>query len=166
MMRALYGLLPPRKRLEWYPPFRAMGIRVTFLAAEWRELRIRLPLSRFNRNPGGGMFGGAMASLADPLPALACARVFPGYAVWTRSMTIDFRHEGRSDLEMRLAIGPQQEQEILAELSRRQRATPVFEYGFYDTRNRLCAWVHNRVAIRPAGYRPSDGALGPPRRGK
>lgn len=111
------------------------------------------------------MFGGAMASLADPLPALACARVFPGYAVWTRSMTIDFRHESRSDLEMRLAIRSQQEQEIRDELSRRHRATPVFEYGFFDTRNRLCAWVHNRVAIRPSGYRAGDGALGPPQRG-
>ena len=106
------------------------------------------------------MFGGAMASLADPLPALACARLFPGYAVWTRSMTIDFRREGRTDLEMRLVISAEQEQEIQAELDRRQRATPVFEYGFYDTRDRLCAWVHNRVAIRPRGYLPSDGALG------
>ena len=78
-------------------------------------------------------------------------------------MTIDFRHEGRSDLEMRLVITAEQEQGILAELERRQRATPMFEYGFYDNRNRLCAWVHNRVAIRPTGYRPSDGALGPKR---
>jgi acyl-coenzyme A thioesterase PaaI-like protein len=164
-MRALYRLMPPRKRLEWYTPFRAMGIRVTYLADDWRVIRIRLPLSRFNRNPGGGMFGGAMASLADPLPALVCARVFPGYAVWTRGMTIDFRHEGRSDLEIRLVMGSPQEQEIRTELSRRQRATPVFEYGFYDTRERLCAWVHNRVAIRPVGYRPGGGALGSPRRG-
>ena len=80
-------------------------------------------------------------------------------------MTIDFRHEGRSDLELRLVMRSRQEHAIRGELSRRQRATPVFEFGFYDTRDRLCAWVHNRVAIRPPGYRPGGGALGSPRRG-
>lgn len=47
------------------------------------------------------MFGGAMASLADPIPALACLRLFPGYAVWTRSLKLDFRREARTDLELR-----------------------------------------------------------------
>lgn len=159
-MRFLSRYLSPARQLEWYPPFYVMGVRLVWHSDDWRQVRIRLPLRRFNRNPGGGMFGGAMASLADPLPALMCARIFPSHAVWTRAMNIDFRHEARTDLELRLDMEPELESTIRQQLAERGRATPVLEYGFFDTSDRLCAWVHNRVAIRPRGYRPSDGALG------
>ena len=154
------GLLTPARRLELYPPFRAMGIRVIEIADDWSSATVLLPLNRHNRNPGGGMFGGAMASLADPLPALMCARIFPGHSVWTRAMSIDFRREGRSDLTLRIAIDSQQLETIGAELKSRMRATPEFEYAYFDDGGHLCAQVINRVAIRPAGYNRGQGALG------
>lgn len=102
------------------------------------------------------MFGGSVAALADPVPALACNRVFPGQQLWTRSLHLDFRREGRSDLELRFAFDPEQEAVIRAELANRSRANPTFEYGFYDDQGRLCVLVHNQVAIRPADYRPGQ----------
>ena len=104
------------------------------------------------------MFGGAMACLADPIAALACARVFPAYRVWTRDLHMDFRHEGRSDLELRFTFDHGIERSTAAELQQTGRANPVFEYAFYDRRNRVCAGVRSRVAIRPAGNRPADTA--------
>ena len=74
-------LLPEARMLEWYPPFLAMRIKVIQLDRDWREVRIRLPLNAISRNPGGVMFGGYQAALADPVPALACARVFPGLSL-------------------------------------------------------------------------------------
>lgn len=100
------------------------------------------------------MFGGAIAALADPIPALACNRVYPGHTVWTRAMSLDFRREGRTDLELRFDLDPAQEAEIRAELARRGRSTPSFEFGFWDTAGRLCVQVKNTVAIRPDGYLP------------
>lgn len=146
--------LSPARRLEWYPPFRAMRVRVIELGEDWREIRLLLPL-RPNRNPGGGMFGGAMACLADPIAALACSQAFPGYRVWTRELRLDFRHEGRSDLELRFAFGVDQERVIRGQLRARARATPMFEYAFFDSEDRSCVAVHCRVAIRPGDYRPS-----------
>lgn len=140
-------------RLAWYPPFRAMRIRVLSLSDDWRQARILLPL-RHNRNPGGSMFGGAVACLADPIAALACNRSFPGYQVWTRDLALDFVREGRSDLELRFDFDAGQVREIQQELTERGRATPVFEFGFFDTRDRECVRVRTRVAIRPADYRP------------
>jgi acyl-coenzyme A thioesterase PaaI-like protein len=136
--------------------FRALRIRVIALDQGWRQVRILLPLAGANRNPGGGMFGGAVAALADPIPALACNRVFPGHAVWTRAMSLDFRREGRSQLELRFMLTPEFETEIRAELGRRGRSTPTFEYGFWDAADRLCVQVKNTVAIRPAGYIPPN----------
>ena len=145
--------LPAARRLEWYPPFRAMRVRVLELSADWRRVRLLLPLA-VNRNPGGGMFGGAMACLADPVAALACNRVFPGHQVWTRELSLDFRRESRSDMELRFVFDPGLEAQVRSELARRGRATPAFEYGFFDAHDRLCVGVDCRVAIRPDDYRP------------
>ena len=157
-------LLSPARRLELYPPFRAMRIRIIELADDWSNATILLPLNRHNRNPGGGMFGGAMASLADPVPALMCGRNFPGYSVWTRSMSIDFSREGRTDLTLRIALRKEQLEAIETELRNRMRATPEFEYAYYDAGGDLCARVINRVAIRPSGYKPGRGAQGTTKR--
>ncbi|MEJ2107602.1 MAG: hypothetical protein P8X48_09795 [Acidiferrobacteraceae bacterium] len=84
--------LSPKRKLELYPPFWLMRVKVLELSPDWRHLRVRLPLNMGSRNMGGGMFGGYQASLADPIAALACARVFPGYSVWTRNSNPTFEY--------------------------------------------------------------------------
>ncbi len=147
--------LAPARRLTWYPPFRALRVQVLELGDDWRAVRLLLPLA-VNRNPGGGMFGGAMACVADPIAALACSRVFSGYRVWTRELALDFVHEARSDMELRFVFEAEQERAIREELVRRGRATPAFEYAFFDRSGRACVHVRCRVAIRPGGYRPAE----------
>ena len=144
--------LSDARTLEWYPPFLWMRIRVVELTPDWRRVRIVLPLNTISRNPGGVMFGGFQAALADPIAALACARVFPGYSVWTRAMTVEFEHGGSTDLELRFEFAPAQEALIRAELLRDGRSTPTFEYGFHLVDGRRCTRVLNTVAIRPGGY--------------
>jgi acyl-coenzyme A thioesterase PaaI-like protein len=147
------GILSDARLLELYPPFVPMRIKVLELAPGWRTVRIRLPLNARSRNPGGVMFGGWQAALADPIAALACARVFPGYSVWTRSMSISFDHGGNSDLELRFVLTPAQEEAIRIELERDGRSTPTFEYAYVREDNVRCTVVRNTVAIRPKGYR-------------
>jgi acyl-coenzyme A thioesterase PaaI-like protein len=138
--------------LELYPPFVPMRIKVLEIADGWRSVRIRLPLNAMSRNPGGVMFGGYQAALADPIAALACARVFPGYSVWTRAMSISFDHGGTSDLEMRFSLTPEQEAAIGIELGRDGRSTPTFEYGYFRNDGVRCTVIRNTVAIRPRDY--------------
>jgi len=145
-------ILSDARLLELYPPFLKMGIDVLEIAEGWRRVRIRLPLNASSRNPGGVMFGGWQAALADPIAALACARVFPGYSVWTRAMTISFDHGGNSDLEMRFSLTAEQEAEIRIQLERDGRSTPIFEYGYVREDGVRCTVVRNTVAIRPRGY--------------
>lgn len=146
--------LSPQKRLEWYPPFRRLNIRVLHLSDDWQQLHILLPLNKHNRNPGGSMFGGAIALLADPIPALCCNRVFPGHSIWTRAMALDFRKEARTDLVLKFTFDNAQRHDIQAELQQRKRATPTFEFAFYDMDNHLCTNISNTVAIRPEHYQP------------
>ena len=57
-------------------------------------------------------------------------------------------------MELRFDLAPEQEREIAEELKVRGRATPEFEYGFFDKLDRPCVVVRSRVAIRPGDYRP------------
>jgi hypothetical protein len=153
------GILSDAHLLELYPPFRPMRIKVLEIAEGWRRVRILLPLNAMSRNPGGVMFGGYQAALADPIAALACARVFPGYSVWTRAMSMSFDHGGNSDLEMRFFLMPEQEAAIRFELEREGRSTPSFEYGYFRKDGVRCTMIRNTVAIRPRGY---ERATSPP----
>src|SRR5690606_11872414 len=105
-----------KRKIEFYPPFFLMRVKVLEIRDEWRYLRIRLPLNTFSRNPGGVMFGGYQAALADPIAAIACARVFPGYSVWTRAMTIDFQLGGSTDLDLVFELPADLERRIAEEL--------------------------------------------------
>lgn len=147
------GILSDARLLELYPPFRPMRIKVLEIADGWRAVRILLPLNAMSRNPGGVMFGGYQAALADPVAALACARIFPGFSVWTRAMSISFDHGGNSDLEMRFSLTLEQEAQIRIELEREGRSTPSFEYGYFRKDGVRCTVVRNTVAIRPRGYK-------------
>lgn len=151
-----------RRDIEFFPAWWLMGIRVVENRDNWRQVRIRLPLGFFTRNPGGHMFGGSQANLADPVAAIACAHVFSGHAVWTRALSMDFREIGNSDLELRFVFDPAQEARIREELREQGRSTPVFEYGYYRADGVLCTLIRATVAIRPQGYRSQQGAYTPP----
>jgi acyl-coenzyme A thioesterase PaaI-like protein len=147
-----HRVLSDARMLELYPPFWFMRVRVLEMDRDWRHVRIRLPLNAISRNPGGVMFGGFQAALADPIAALACARVFRGYSVWTRGLSIDFEQGGSTDLELRFEFPLELETTIRDELARNQRATPSFEYGFHLADGTRCTRIVNTVAIRPRGY--------------
>lgn len=144
--------IPEKKFLEWYPPFFLMRVKVLEIANGGRLVRLKLPLTVFSKNMGDSMFGGYQAAVADPIAAIACAKIFPGHEVWTRSQHIDFQCEGNSDLELRFELNSELEHQIKEDLAKKGRSTPTFEYGFYRKDGVRCSKIINVVAIRPKGY--------------
>ena len=154
MMSATHWL-SDRKRLEWYPPFWFMRIKVLELSTDWRCIRIKLPLNAISRNMGDAMFGGYQTALADPIAALACNRILNRkYNVWTRYQEVDFRYIGNSDLELRFEFSKDIETQIHTDLAHKGRSTPTFEYGFYRSDGVECTHIKNTVAIRSLDYQP------------
>lgn len=145
--------LTDKQRIEWYPAFWLIRPKVLELSSCWRQIKILLPHSWVATNVGGSLFGGFQACLADPIVAMSCIKVFPGYSVWTRSLHLDFRAEGSTDLELRFVMLPEQEQQIRLELNQKGRSTPEFEYGLYDKDGSLCTVIKARIAIRQKGYK-------------
>src|ERR1700686_3927087 len=88
-----------RWKFNLVPAYRGTGARVTYIAADFREVRIRLPLSWRTRNVVGTIFGGSMYGAVDPMFMVMLIRILGrDYIVWDKVATIRFRKPGRTTL--------------------------------------------------------------------
>jgi acyl-coenzyme A thioesterase PaaI-like protein len=88
-----------RWKFNLFPAYRGSGARVTYIAADYREARIRLPLTWRSRNAVGTIFGGSMYAAVDPLYMIMLMHCLGrDYIVWDKAATIRFRKPGRSTL--------------------------------------------------------------------
>jgi acyl-coenzyme A thioesterase PaaI-like protein len=88
-----------RWKFNLFPAYRGTGARVTYIAADFREVRIRLPLSWRTRNVVGTIFGGSMYGAVDPIFMIMLIRLLgTGYVIWDKVATIRFRRPGRTTL--------------------------------------------------------------------
>jgi len=91
------------RRLRWifniFPAYRGTGARVTYIAGDFREVRINLPLSWRTRNYVGTIFGGSLYGSVDPMYMIMLIHVLgPEYVVWDKAASIRFRRPGRTTL--------------------------------------------------------------------
>lgn len=84
---------------NWFPAYRGTGARVVYVASDFREVRIRLPLSWRTRNYVGTIFGGSLYGSIDPIYMLMLIKILgPEFVVWDKAASIRFRRPGRSTL--------------------------------------------------------------------
>jgi len=146
------SFLSDKRKFSLFLPFFLMRASLEEYNEDWSKVRIRLPLNWVSKNAAGNMFGGFQASLADPIPAMACIKKFPKYRVATKNLAIDFIRVGNSDLMLHFDFSAEQEQQICAELAEHGRATPSFDMVFIRADGKVCSRIKNTVAIRPLGY--------------
>jgi acyl-coenzyme A thioesterase PaaI-like protein len=88
-----------RWAFNFWPCYRGTGARVTYIAADWREARIRLPLSLRTRNYVGSIFGGSLYAAVDPFYMIMLIHnLGREFIVWDKAAAIRFRRPGRSTL--------------------------------------------------------------------
>lgn len=144
--------LSEKRQLEFFPPFFLMRIKILELTDNWSRIRILLPLNWVSANAAGNMFGGFQASLADPVPALACLHMFPDFRIATKKLDCDFVRVGNSDLVLHFDFSPHQVESIRRDLKECGRATPCFKMHYERRDGKVCTHICNTVAIRPQGY--------------
>lgn len=98
---------------NWFPAYRGTGGRIEYIAADWREVRLRVPLSWRTRNYVGTIFGGSMYGAVDPIYMIMLIKLLgPGYVVWDKSASIRFRRPGRGTLRASFRIDEAELEEI------------------------------------------------------
>jgi acyl-coenzyme A thioesterase PaaI-like protein len=142
------GLLNNLKILEIYPPFLFMGAKIKSISKDGRELHARLPLRWYTQNIHGTMFGGFLCALADPLPAIMCARLLPDVDVWTKTNMVDFVVPARGTVDLKIAITQKDMSTIRKALRTKSKALHRFDFAYTDRTGTIIAHVQNTVYFR------------------
>ena len=80
-----------RWRFNLFPAYRGVGARVEYIASDFREVRVRLPLSWRTRNYVGTIFGGSLYGAVDPIYMIMLIHLLGReYIVWDKSASIRF----------------------------------------------------------------------------
>ncbi len=88
-----------------FPAYCATGARLTYIARDFREVKIKLPLSWQTRNYVGTIFGGSMYAAVDPVYMLMLIKnLGRDYVVWDKSACIRFKKPGRTTLYARFVL--------------------------------------------------------------
>ena len=113
------------KSFRWgfnlFPAYRGTGGRVIYVAADWHEVRVKLPLNWRTRNYVGTIYGGSIYGAIDPIYMLMLMRILgPGYIVWDKAANVRFRKPGKGTLFAEFLLTPEEIREIkgLAENAR------------------------------------------------
>src|SRR5258708_9377802 len=113
--------------VKLHPTYWSTGGRITYIAHDWTEVRVRVPLSWRTRNYVGTIFGGAMYAAVDPIYMIMLMKLLgPAYTVWDRAAAIRFRRPGRSALLARFTIEPATVAALRDELRRGSKIERVF----------------------------------------
>jgi acyl-coenzyme A thioesterase PaaI-like protein len=122
-----------RLAFNFYPCYRRTGGRITYIARDHTEVRVKLPLDWRTRGYWGTLFGGSMYGAIDPILVVMLARrLGPDYVVWDKAATIEFRRPGRGTLFARFRIEDAEIEELRLALAREPKLDRTFAVQLTD----------------------------------
>ncbi|HJV89885.1 MAG TPA: DUF4442 domain-containing protein [Holophagaceae bacterium] len=152
-------MLPSRReswssrRYRWlinlWPCYLGTGARITFLASDWRSLRVKVPLGWRTRNAYGTHFGGSLYAAVDPLFVLMYRKVLgPEVVVWDKAATIHFKRPGRSSLFAELHVEEAELAAIREALEQAPKVDRTYRVELKDAKGEVHAVVEKVVHFR------------------
>jgi acyl-coenzyme A thioesterase PaaI-like protein len=134
---------------NWFPAYRSTGARIAYIASDWREVRIRLPLSWRTRNYVGTIFGGSMYAALDPIYMIMLIKLLgPAYEVWDKAASIRFRRPGRDTLHATFRVQADDLQTIRDSVARDGKAEHRFTVDLVDDAGEAVASCEKLLSIR------------------
>lgn len=99
--------------LNHYSPYRGAGIVIETIDLDDYYIRVKMPLTRRNRNLVGTHFGGSLYSMVDPFYMLILIHhLGHKYIVWDKSATINFLSPGRNTVYAEIRLNADEITEI------------------------------------------------------
>ena len=134
---------------NWFPAFRRTGGRLIRIADDWREVRVKLPLSWRTRNYVGTMFGGSLYAATDGISmVMLMKQLGPEYIVWDKSASIRFRKPCRTTVYATFAIDERETDAIRALLATESKIDRQYQVDWTDQEGTVYATVETTIHIR------------------
>jgi acyl-coenzyme A thioesterase PaaI-like protein len=143
------------RMLRWkfnvFPAYRGTGGRVRYIASDFREVRVEVPLSWRTRNYVGTIFGGSIYGAVDPIYMIMLIHCLgPGYVVWDKSATVRFLKPGRATLAATLRLEDAELDTIRAELVTKRSIDRVYTIELVDAEGTVHARVEKTIYVKSA----------------
>jgi acyl-coenzyme A thioesterase PaaI-like protein len=146
-LRLSAGLL--RLGMNLWPPFIGAGIHVLEIAPNFRAVTVRLRHGLFNRNYFGTHYGGSLFSMTDPFYAIMLLHnLEPGYVVWDKAATIEFKAPGRSNVFARFSLSDAQIEAVRAQTADGAKYEPTWSVDVTDEAGNVIATVAKTLHVR------------------
>lgn len=143
--------------LNFYSPFRGAGIEVEKMHLDEGFIRVKMPLTRKNRNIVGVHFGGSLYAMVDPFYMLILMhQLGEKYIVWDKAATIQFLSPGRGTVYADVRINPDELTEIRQLALNHEPVFRTYHLDIIDEQGQRIAAVEKVVYIRrkkPKGTR-------------
>ena len=137
-----------RVAFNLFPAYRGTGAWITYIARDWSEIRIRVPLSWRTRNYAGTLYGGSLYGAVDPVYMIMLIRMLgPSYVVWDKAASIRFVRPGRTTLRATFCIDPQDIEAIRTELATQSKTERAYAVELRDAAGVVHAVVEKRLHI-------------------
>ncbi len=135
--------------------YRGTGGRLKYIAEDWSEVQLDLPLSWRTRNYVGTIFGGSIYSAVDPIYMLMLIRrLGREFVVWDKSAAIQFKKPGRGTLHARFFITEDELAAVRSALESQRSVDRTYTVDLADSSGAICATVEKVIHIRRREHRP------------
>ncbi|MFI5057262.1 MAG: DUF4442 domain-containing protein [Candidatus Acidiferrales bacterium] len=129
--------------------YRGTGARLRYIAPDWSEIRLDLPLSWRTRNYVGTIFGGSIYGAVDPIYMLMLIRrLGPEFMVWDKAATIQFKKPGRETLHTRFVVNDEELAAIRTALESQRSVDRTYVVELADSSGTICATVEKIIYVR------------------
>lgn len=134
-----------------FPAYRGTGGRVIYIAPDWREVHVALPLNWRTRNYVGTLFAGSLYGAIDPIYMLMLIKnLGQGYVVWDKAASIRFRKPGRTTLFARFVLTDEELREIRQKLEENPSTDRVYPVEWVDVWGVVHASFEKTLYIKKA----------------
>jgi acyl-coenzyme A thioesterase PaaI-like protein len=134
---------------NWLPAYRGTGGRIEYIADDWMEVRIRVPLNWRTRNYVGTIFGGSMYGAIDPVYMVMLIKVLGRrYEVWDKAARIRFRRPGRATLRAVFRLDREEIEATRAEVEASGKTDRRYLVELLNDAGEVCATCEKIVNVR------------------
>lgn len=134
---------------NFFPVYRRTGASITYIAGDWREVHIKLPLNWKTKNYVGSIFGGSMYGAVDPIYMVMLIKLLgPEYIVWDKAASIKFKQPGRSTLRAIFKIEEAELDYIRETLKAQNKLDRTYQIELIDQDGIVCAVVEKIIHFK------------------
>ncbi|MDQ4123549.1 MAG: DUF4442 domain-containing protein [Acidobacteriota bacterium] len=135
-----------RLSFNFFPAYFGTGAWISYIADDFHELHLEIPLSWRTRSYVGTIFGGSMFASVDPILMVLFIRILgSNYIVWDKAATIRFKRPGKETLFAKFLISAAEIAEIKAELEMRKSLDRVYRIELTNRAGKVHAIIEKTI---------------------